>query len=142
MKRCLVDLNVWLALAYSDHEHYSRSVTWFGSTDTDLLFCRQTQIGFLRLISTKSVMGAHVKTQQEAWLAYDALAGAPRVSFADEPPGMELDFRAYSSLPLAAPKLWADAYLAAFANAAGLAFATFDAGFGNRNQVRDLLVIS
>ena len=84
--------------------------------------------------------GVLAATSADAWRAYDRIleSGA---TFADEPAGIEMDFRSFTALPLPAPKLWADAYLAAFANASGLAFATFDAAFGNRNHVDDLLVV-
>jgi len=140
MKRCLVDLNVWVAAVYEGHSHNTRALDWFREADFEFQFCRQTQMGLLRLLTERRVMKDEVRTLIEAWETYDRLRESG-VSYCEEPVGLEFDFRAFSNLPLAAPKLWADAYLAAFANAAGLAFATFDAAFANRNQVRDLLVI-
>jgi len=136
----LVDLNVWLAAAYEGHSHHERAWTWFQTGDVEGQFCRQTQLGFLRLLTDERVMKDEVHTSIEAWRAYDRVCEGA-VGFCGEPPGLELGFRSFTHLAVPAPKLWADAYLAAFANAAGLAFATFDAGFGNRNQVDELLVI-
>jgi len=53
------DLNVWLALSYERHVHYASSHQWFDTLDDDtrLCFCRFTQIGLLRLLTTDAIMG-------------------------------------------------------------------------------------
>ena len=50
------------------------------------------------------------------------------IAFLPEPDGLEKDFRTRSRLPSRSPKVWADAYLLAFASVAGLKLVTFDRG--------------
>jgi hypothetical protein len=78
------------------------------------------------LLTAQSTMGQTTLTQVQAWEAYDRLLGASGASFADEPFGMESIFRSYTAAQQASPKEWADAYLAAFAEAANLTLVTFD----------------
>ena len=65
-------------------------------------------------------------TQREAWSAYDRWMDDDRVRLLNEPPNVEAGFRAASRSPHPDPKLWADAYLAAFAGAAEMSLVTFD----------------
>jgi uncharacterized protein len=67
------DINVWLALTYEGHVHHTSAVNWFTtlSDDSGLIFCRFTQLGLLRLLTTGAIMGDEVMTQPEAWAAYD-----------------------------------------------------------------------
>ena len=65
-------------------------------------------------------------TQAGAWSAYDRWLDDHRVQFLDEPPNVEAEFRGLSRRLHAEPKLWADAYLAAFANAENMRLVTFD----------------
>lgn len=89
-------------------------------------FCRFTQLGLLRLLTTRSVMGQGTLTQSDAWAAYDRWLEAAGVGFAEEPAGLESIFRSLSGTSQASPKEWADSYLAAFAQAGGMRLVTFD----------------
>jgi predicted nucleic acid-binding protein len=60
------------------------------------------------------------------------------VRFLEEPPGLERRFRALSRSKQAAPKAWADAYLAAFASASQVTLVTFDRAF--RGQAPSLVL--
>ncbi|HMD85802.1 MAG TPA: PIN domain-containing protein [Terriglobia bacterium] len=103
--------------------------TWFEllPPDAQLFFCRVTQLGLLRLLTTEAVMGkVEVLTQPEAWNAYDRWFEDGRVSFLPEPSALEPAFREISRLRRPAPKDWADSYLAAFASASDLTLVTFD----------------
>jgi toxin-antitoxin system PIN domain toxin len=122
------DINVWLALSSPDHQHCKVAWSWYRqlSPDAALVFCRLTQMGLLRLLTTQAVMGAGTLTQAEAWEAYDRWSLEAEAEFAEEPTGLDAYFRARSGTSKASPKEWADAYLAAFAEAAGLQLATFD----------------
>jgi len=72
-------------------------------------------------------MGAdEVLTQLQAWGIYDDWLVDDRVLFLQEPPDLENPFRSLTQLRRAAPKDWADSYLIAFAEAAGLQLVTFD----------------
>jgi predicted nucleic acid-binding protein len=67
---------------------------------------------------------------------YDLLQSDPYVSFIDEPAGLEPLWRDYTQQRLYSHKVWTDAYLAAFAQAANLELVTFDRGFAQYQNVR------
>lgn len=124
------DINVWVALTYQRHVHHPSASAWFERTGdaSRLIFCRFTQLGFLRLISSETVMGSdRVLSQGQSWAAYDVWMRDDRVAFADEPAGLEARFRELAQLKRPAPKDWADSYLASFAAAAEFTLVTFDA---------------
>jgi len=123
------DVNVWLALSYQRHVHHAAAKAWFERLDhkVRLCFCRFTQLGLLRLLTTDAVMGGDgVLNQAEAWQAYDRWSADERVLFLEEPSRIETSFRALSQQKRPAPKDWADSYLMAFSTVAGLKLVTFD----------------
>jgi toxin-antitoxin system PIN domain toxin len=103
---------------------------WFETLtpDVSLVFCRLTQLGLLRLLTTAAVMGDEVMTQPQAWGAYDRWHHDSRVELVDEPAELEAQFRVLTRLRQSATKDWADAYLAAFATVGRLTLVTFDKG--------------
>lgn len=120
------DVNVWLALLWNRHVHAERAREWFeGIADEQFLFCRLTQIAVLRLLTTQSVMKTDVKTMKQAWRVWSQIWVDDRIAFLDEPAGLDQEFQARSSAGTASPKIWADAYLSAFAAVAGLRFVAF-----------------
>ena len=137
----LPDVNVWLALAFEAHAHHPRAKGWFDTVDVGAaLWCRMTQQGFLRLASNLSVFGEYTLTLQQAWSCYDALSADERTGFAFEAPGLELQWRAYTSTPSYSPEAWNDACLVAFAAAAGLTLVTFDGAITSYPQSRALVL--
>ncbi len=129
MKSYFPDINVWVALAYRGHQHHAVAASWFERLKSEAVcFCRLTQLGFLRLLTHPAVMRHEVKTQLEAWKAYDLLASDPRVTFHPEPNSddVESELRALTTTTRFAPQQWPDAYLAAFAKVAGLTLVTLD----------------
>ena len=76
-----LDINVWLALSSREHSHFESAWAWYKRLppSTVLLFCRITQLGLLRLLTTQSVMGQGTLTQAQAWEAYDRLVERPEV---------------------------------------------------------------
>jgi toxin-antitoxin system PIN domain toxin len=135
------DINVWVALTHGGHVHHLVASDWFDSLDPDvrLCFCRITQLGPLRLLTAEAVMGEEVMRQDQAWAVYDRWLEDDRVSLLEEPAGLERRFRTLTRRKQAAPKTWADAYLAAFAESAQVTLVTFDRGF--RGKVRPLMFI-
>ena len=112
----LPDINVWLALAFASHTHHSFAKIWFDSVPSEnCFFCRMTQQGFLRLATNPRVMREHAVTLSGAWRLYDAFLHNPRVSFADEPLGVDPIWRGYTQSETFTPKVWNDDSLAAFA---------------------------
>ena len=128
------DINVWLALNVSRHEHSSSAEKWLQSlpSETSLAFCRLTQLGLLRLLTTQAVMHSDVLTQRQAWKLYDGWFQNGWAVFLQEPAMMEGEFRALTLRTSASPKDWADSYLAAFSSAAGLRLITFDKVLSDR----------
>jgi toxin-antitoxin system PIN domain toxin len=121
-------VNVWLALSSPDHEHFQSAWKWYQSLPESavLLFCRHTQLGLLRLLTTRAAMGPGTLTQAQAWRAYNRWIDAGGAEYAEEAAGVEAAFRTYSTKGEASPKEWADAYLAAFSQTAGSQLVTFD----------------
>jgi uncharacterized protein len=121
-------VNVWVALTYRRHIHYTTARAWLDSVpdDWELCFCRLTQIGFLRLLTTSAVMGGNVFSQAAAWEVYDEWLGKGRAGYLEEPPAIEQVFRSISQSTQSAPKDWADSYISAFAQVSGLQLVTFD----------------
>jgi toxin-antitoxin system PIN domain toxin len=127
------DVNVWLALASSRHVHRAVAKRWFESLgDEEPIFCRLTQIGLLRLLTTEAVMDVDVMTQRQAWSVYDSFVRDSGARFVYEPRTVEDTFRDFSRLATASPKHWTDSYLAAFALEAGARLVTFDKGLAGR----------
>ena len=126
-----LDVNVWLALTHSRHAHHRIAAEWFRTRDETMFFCRFTQLGFLRLLTNEQVMGVDAMSQRAAWRAYHRWFEDERIDFHREPESPEFEklFQEYSSKARRSPKLWADAYLATFARAAGLTLVTFDRAF-------------
>ena len=122
------DVNVWVALTHAGHVHHLIASNWLNRRDERVYFCRFTQIGLLRLLTTEPVMGFDVKSQSAAWRAYHRWFDDERIAFHSEPesPQFEKLFQDFSSGGQRSPQLWADAYLAAFAITAGLTLVTFD----------------
>lgn len=140
-KSCLVDVNVWIALAYDLHVHHSVALKWFeGLGPEQALFCRATQLGFLRLLTNRKVMRNDTLNQLEAWKTYDRTLRDSRVVFVGEPTRLEPELRRLTKSSLQSTNLWTDAYLAAFASASGCSVATFDKGFAAMRGVETTLL--
>ena len=140
----LCDSNVWLALALSKHVHHNAARDWLGTVEAtaSVFFCRATQKTLLRLLTNASVLGPYGNpplTNREAWSAYEAFLGDDRIAFrSDEPTGVELLWKELALRGTASPKLWMDAYLAAFALAGRYSMVTTDGAF---RQFRGLDVL-
>ena len=71
-------------------------------------------------------------TVDEAWRVYDGFFDDDRVTFVPEPPDAEKRFREMAVGSTASPKVWADAWLLAVAEAAGGVLVTFDKALAAR----------
>ena len=131
----LPDVNVWVALTFDQHPNHPSAKAWFDALTDVCHFCRMTQQGFLRIATNQKAMGLNALTLDEAWAAYDALLGDPRVAFAAEPAGLEPHWRAFTKGATFSTHVWNDAYLAAFAFVGGLKVITFDQGFAKFTTV-------
>jgi uncharacterized protein len=122
----LVDVGVWLAAVWGRHAHHPVTADWFGSEADDIVFCRFTQMGLLRLLSNPAIMGNDAVDRSEAWRIYDQLLADERVLWAAEPAGLDGVWRAVSARKDNSHKLWTDDYLAAFAQASDAELITLD----------------
>jgi len=131
MTSYLADLNVWLALSWSSHPHSSVAWNWFDSLKGgEVLFCRFTQVGILRLLTTQGVMQGDCLTLREAWNVYDRWLRDPRIRFRQEPVETGGVFRKATAplLRIPAPKMIGDCYLLAMSHASDAKLVTFDQG--------------
>jgi predicted nucleic acid-binding protein len=73
--------------------------------------------------------GAEGMTNRHALAALGALQARPDVQVCDEPPGAVALWHRLATRDTASPKVWMDAYLAAFAISGKLALVTLDSDF-------------
>jgi toxin-antitoxin system PIN domain toxin len=126
------DVNVWLALATAEHVHAAAARAWWEQETGDIAFSRFTQLGFLRLMTTAAVMDGKPLTMKEAWRVFDRFFEDDRVVFTAEPADVETRFRKYTAGRRISPKVWADAWLLAFAQTALGTLVTFDRALAAR----------
>jgi toxin-antitoxin system PIN domain toxin len=129
----LADSNVWLALAIFKHEFHAPAQGWLaGRARRKALFCRATQHSFLRLLTTGAVLspyGSPPLSNKAAWTVYENFLADERIAWVEEPRGVERHWKKLAGGSKASPKLWMDAYLAAFAVAGGYQLVTMDKAF-------------
>ena len=130
----LLDVGVWIALAFGSHPGSRAARAVFESADSTrpVAFCRATQMSFLRLLTTptlQALYGSPGITNDKAWGKSQQLLALPQVVWLAEPITLETEWKRCGSLRTISPKVWMDAYLAAFAIAGGLELVTFDRDF-------------
>lgn len=129
----LPDVNVWLALSLPGHVHQPVVRAWLTDAQGPLQFCRASQQGFLRLLTTQAVVGPYglkAYSNREATAKMDSLLANGRIGLTiDEPPGLNPVWARFADSSQASPKLWMDAYLAAFAITGGFRLVTTDKAF-------------
>ena len=130
----LYDSNLWVALTFSTHPHHARAVETFAvsTAESPAYFCRATQQSFLRLATTPALLrayGADGFTNRDAVDLHSTLIHLPMVRVLPEPPDLEIVWHQLAALPTASPKVWMDAYLAAFAIGHAVEFVTLDSDF-------------
>ena len=79
----------------------------------------------------------------EAWAVFEAFLGDDRIVLADvEPAGLQSQWQMFAVRRSAAPKVWMDAYLAAFARTGGFELVTIDSDFAQYPGLRLRLLAS
>ena len=136
MPGILLDTSVWLAAVFPTHplHPHARQCLQRATPAEPAVFCRSTQQSFLRLASTPALLktyGADGLTNRDALIALGALMALPQVGEHEEPPGSFPLWQKLASRDTASPKVWMDAYLAAFAISGHLRLATLDHDFRN-----------
>ena len=135
------DVNVWVALNSEVHAHHATAKRWYEAIppSVTIVFCRQTQLGLFRILTTAAVMGQEALTQLQCWRIYDQWTSSGQVAWADEPSGLEAELRALTAGATSSPKIWMDAYLAAFSGAGDLTLVTFDRALAGKAKGAVLL---
>jgi len=141
----LPDTNVWLALALSKHTFHAAARDWLSeqSAPASILFCRSTVQSFLRLLSTEAVLrpyGLPPLTNAAAWGIYHGFRSDSRIGYADEPKGIDELWKMLAVRETASPKLWMDAYLAAFALRGDYVCVTTDDAFKQFKSLNSLII--
>ena len=130
----LLDINVWVALAHTEHDHHKQALAYWQAEQakgTLMWFCRTTMLGMIRLLSQKAVMGPSVLTLKEAHVAYLNFLNTPLVKWLPETTdaAKRTDTALFGLSHDIPARMSTDAYLAAVAETTALRFVTFDADF-------------
>jgi toxin-antitoxin system PIN domain toxin len=142
----LFDTNVWVALAFASHPLHRSAVAAFAhaAIDRPAIFCRATQLSFLRVATTAVILrtyGVRAFTNRDALAALSDFLAVPNVGYRDEPAEAVALWHRLAASSRASPKLWMDAYLAAFAMTGGYQLVTTDKAFKQFKGL-DLLILS
>lgn len=134
MPGSLFDTSIWIALAFGNHPHHRQAKAAFEVADnlTPAVFCRATQQSFLRQLSSPTLQAAYRSkpiSNAATWAKWEELIDLPQVIFATEPDGLPDLWRQFAARDTTSPKVWMDAYLAAFAITGRLEFVTLDRDF-------------
>ncbi len=136
MPGSLFDTSVWIAAVFTSHPFHlpaQKNLQQAASAEP-AVFCRATQQSFLRLASTPALLkayGATGLTNRDALVALGALLALPQVCEREESPGALALWHRLASRDTASPKVWMDAYLAAFAISGGMRMVSLDQDFRN-----------
>lgn len=127
----LCDVNVLLALSADRHSLHGVAVEWADALPpSEAGVCRMAQVGLLRLLNNPVVMGEDVLDTAGCWSVWRRLLEDERFQFLpQEPAGLDAEFERLTAGRRFSPRLWTDAYLAAYARKAGLTLVTLDHGF-------------
>ena len=125
----LLDSNVWLPLVWEGHAHHKAALGWIASQSDSLCFCRVTHLALLRYLTHGSILGEEALTNAKALALTEQLLESPSIRLLQEPTGTQDRLKSYGKSNTKSPQLWTDTYLASFAIAGNLTFATFDKGF-------------
>ena len=134
MPASLFDTSVWLAAVFAQHPFHgiARQALQQATSAQPAVFCRSTQQSVLRLMSNAGIAkiyGQPPLSNRGALITLDTLQALAQVSWREEPPRIFEKWRSLAALDSASPKVWMDAYLAAFAIAGGLRLVTLDRDF-------------
>lgn len=97
-------------------------------------------MGLLRLLTNRHALGQDTFSPTQAWDSFDRFMGDSRISRAEEPLGLDRHWRSSTIHRQHGSNWWTDAYLAAFAAAAGFTLVTFDAQLAARPNVSTSLL--
>lgn len=107
---------------------------------TELLLLPIDSTGVSSVDNESKDISLDAVSMRDAWRLYDELLSDLHVVFAVEPAEVETKWRSLTQSALFSTNVWADAYLAAFAQVANFEIVTFDKGFAQyKNLQRTIL---
>lgn len=131
----LPDTNFWIALTLDSHPGHVLATAWHAAAPLgrgSLMFCRHTELSFLRLTTQESTMlafGRKPFSNSDATGFLASVQADPVVSAKAEESGTRELWLKLAASGVPSPKVWMDAYLAAFAIQQDAEVVTFDKGF-------------
>ncbi|WP_337867183.1 TA system VapC family ribonuclease toxin [Meiothermus sp.] len=123
----LPDTNFWFALLVPEHPFHPKALG-FWEKSGEIALNRVVALGLLRLLTNSVAMGNKPLEVKEAWSVYWKMRLESGVRLLEEPQGLDNVLRTLVQNGIT-PRLWMDAYLAAFAIAGGCQLITFDQDF-------------
>ena len=131
----LFDTSVWIALSFDRHRSHGVASAFLPrlSSEAPAFLCRATEQSWMRLLSTpalhrlyrtKTLSNKHCRCLLEDWRSRSYTR-----TLDSEPEGTRALWLELASLDSASPKVWMDAYLAAFAIRGKLRLVTLDRDF-------------
>ncbi len=146
----LIDSNCWLAVAFDRHGLHTIAVAAIDKTTAEFpaCFCRATEQSIVRLLSTSAIQALYespVITNEGAIRLLHEWQSEPNVALVEEPLATRELWLRLANRNTASPKLWMDAYLAAFAISGELRLVTNDKAFRQfepHGLDLDLLIVS
>lgn len=141
--RCIADANVLLPILTEGHAHREPAVAWWqGLKDGDVGLCLPVRMAMLSLLTIARVMGSGILRPVQAWDAVQHLIDDPRVSLVEQAPAAHAKlWRDNVVRREPTPDLWADAWLAALAQALDSEMVTFDRGFRTFSNLKLHLLV-
>ena len=130
----LFDTNIWIASVFKLHPFHRAAQQKLeqATPASPAVFCRSTEQSFLRLITNNKILKFYEVeslTNRVAILQLHKLLAMSQVRFQDEPAGTTAMWHSIAALNTPSPRVWMDAYLAAFAISGGLQLLTTDKDF-------------
>jgi toxin-antitoxin system PIN domain toxin len=131
----LIDANVWIAVSFAEHDHHALAKRFIAETSPECqaLLCRATEQSWLRLLTTPALHRRYdsqpVSNQDALRMLSDALQLPNIRLIEEEPAAIRPLWHRLAAIPNASPKVWMDAYLAAFAIGHAVEFVTLDSDF-------------
>ena len=140
----LADVNLLLALVTDRHVHHPEAARWIGTIAAgEAIICRMAQVGLLRLLNNPAVMQEDTLTTDDCWVLWRHLTTDARIRVeAGEPSGLEDSFEEFTRGRRFSPRLWTDAYLAAYARAGHHTLVTLDHGFRQFTGLRCAILLA
>jgi uncharacterized protein len=130
----LIDSNCWLAAAFDHHACHQAALAAIEAITVEhpAYFCRAIEQSILRLLSTAAIQTLYetpLITNEGAIRLLTDWQSQPNISFMEEPANTRQLWLRLADRNTASPKLWMDAYLAAFAISGNLRFVSNDQAF-------------